>query len=255
MKSILYIASDDKKFVEGVSRLFLESAAKAVGDKKRFSVSLSGGGTPKKVYAHLATPYFKNRLPWSGMDFFWGDERCVPSDHQDSNYRMVREALFSKVTLSEKQIFRMKGEMEKPVEAARAYESELKAHFHLTKSPPQMDWVFLGIGEDGHIASLFPGTTGIHENQHWVISNFIEKLSSHRLSMTFPVFNNARKVVFLCSGTSKSHIVREMFREDISHNRYPAQRVKPVNGELVWFLDAAAATKLPLSIKEKAQYV
>lgn len=244
------VATTDQEFEKEAARLFLESSVKAVRDHGAFYAALSGGSTPKKIYALLADDYFRSRVPWADVHLFWGDERCVPPDHPESNYRMVKEALLSRVSIPEGHVHRMPGEVSPPREGARSYENHLKSFFKISVSLPPLDLIFLGVGEDGHTASLFPHTAALNEMNHYVASLFVENLSSHRLTLTLPVINHAKRVVFLASGAAKAGVIRDIFREDLPVNRYPAQRVRPENGELIWLIDKAAAAKLPKEMEQ-----
>ena len=249
------ICKDEATYLKEASRLILDSITTAVKERSSASIALSGGNTPKKIYLQLAESYFRGRIPWRDLNIFWGDERCVPPDHPDSNYRMAKETFLSKVSIPSNHIFRIPAEMENPREAAKSYENTLRAFFKVRESMPKFDLILLGLGEDGHTASLFPGTTAEKEKQHWVVANFVEKLSAKRISLTFPIINNARRVLFHCSGASKAKIVREVFRDDISMDRYPAQRVRPNGGELIWLLDQGASSKLPSTVTAEAIHV
>ena len=199
----------------------------------------------------LASPDFRDPIDWSRVHLFWGDERCVPPDHPDSNFRMVREALLTKIQIPNKNIHRMLGERE-PAEAAAAYEAELKEFFGAERGGwPRFDLIFLGLGEDGHTASLFPGTAALEENEHPVAVVYVERLHSYRLTLTLPVINAAAQVTFLVSGASKAMIVREILVSDSASSNYPAARVRPTEGRLTWLIDTDAAKELPLSITQR----
>lgn len=251
----LLIAGDEAAFRREAARLVAESSAAAVAERKRFILALAGGSTPKRVYEQLADPFFRMRIAWERAHFFWGDERCVPPDDGESNYLMAKRALLDPLSIPPARVFRMKGEMEPPEAAARDYQNAMKAFFRQDLSIPRFDFMFLGIGNDGHTASLFPRTAALDESERWVVSNRVEALQATRLTLTYPVLNAARRIVFLVSGEGKSEIVREIFREDASPNRFPAQRVRPDAGELIWLLDRPAASKIPRSASEVATVV
>jgi len=186
---------------------------------------------------------FGNRLDWQKTFFFFGDERHVPPTDPESNYRMADESLLSKLNIPQENIFRIPAELADSGEAARAYEETLQQFFQFAPgSFPSLDAVLLGMGPDGHTASLFPGTTALDERQHWVVANWVEKFSVFRITLTFPVLNSARAVMFLISGGEKAEMVRRALRDPAAG--LPCQQVRPENGELIWFLDEAAAAKL-----------
>jgi 6-phosphogluconolactonase len=234
---ILKTAAD---LFEAAAAEFTAQAAKAVGDNGRFTVALSGGSTPKTLYSLLATT---PGIPWDKIYFFWGDERHVPPDHPESNYRMVREALLSKVPVPAENIFRIRAEEQGAAAAARQYEQALKDFFHLAPGKfPRFDLILLGIGTDGHTASLFPGTAALNETQRLVVANWVPTFNTDRLTFTFPVLDAAAYVMFLASGTDKAPILHEILEN--SSAGLPSQRVRPSNGKLVWLVDEAAASEL-----------
>jgi 6-phosphogluconolactonase len=214
----------------------------AVAARGRCSVALSGGNTPRGAYSLLAEQH-KNTLSWDKVFIFFGDERHVPPDHPDSNYRMAREALLSRVPVPEQNVFRVRGELPADLAADR-YESELRAFFRMTGGGwPRFDLILLGIGDDGHTASLFPGTSALKEQSRLVVGNWVEKFQSYRITFTYPVLNHASEVVFLVSGKSKSEILRDIF-DPAKRGNYPAQDVQPENGRLLWIADRDAASRL-----------
>ena len=221
---------------------FVASASAAIAGAGRFAVALAGGSTPKALYALLSSAELRGRLDWPRVHFFWGDERCVPPDHQDSNFRMARETLLDRVPLPAQNIHRMAGEAE-PLAAAAAYESELRRFFGV--GPPRFDLVLLGLGEDGHTASLFPGSAALEEKQRLAVAVYVETLRSHRLTLTLPALNAAAHVLFLVAGASKEAIVRKVFGTKAAATQYPAARIEPSNGRLTWLMSADAAGGLP----------
>ena len=202
------------------------------------TVALSGGSTPKLMFQILAEQ-FRERVDWSTIQFFWSDERHVPPDHPESNYRMANEALLSHVPVSAASVHRIRGENPDAADAASEYEQTI---VQVTQEPlPRLDLIFLGIGTDGHTASIFPGSEVLHETNRLVAAPYVEKFQSYRITMTLPLLNNGATVVFLVSGAEKAQIVKEVFEGE---NKYPAQAVKPTHGELVWMLDKEAAAYL-----------
>ncbi|MFN0158368.1 MAG: 6-phosphogluconolactonase [Bacteroidota bacterium] len=226
----------------GTAEEIVRIAIEAQRRSGRVALALSGGSTPRGVFELLGSRAFSAKVNWSHVHLFWADERCVPPDLPESNFRMVQETLLTKIDIPERNIHRMKGEL--PIEkAAVQYEKELKAHFPVEKGEwPRFDLIMLGLGEDGHTASLFPGTDGINESGLWVTSVFVERLQSHRLTLTFPVINSARSVMFLVSGSAKARILKEVVEGE--RMMYPAQRVRPANGTLIWMCDYEATRLL-----------
>jgi 6-phosphogluconolactonase len=229
---------------EAATKLFTARAAEAVSARGRFTAALSGGKTPVAIYASLAQAPFISQIPWALVHLFWGDERCVPPDHGDSNYRMTREFLLDHVPIPPANIHRMPGEMA-PAEAAARYEKELREFF----SPhgdgfPVFDFILLGLGEDGHTASLFPGTRAIREAARWVLGHYVDAQKGWRITLTPPVINAARTVVFTVSGAGKAAIMKEILEGPSRPDTLPAQIVRPADGTLLWMLDREAAALL-----------
>jgi 6-phosphogluconolactonase len=219
---------------------FAALAADAVARHGRFCVALSGGSTPKSLYALLAT---RPSIPWDEICFFWGDERHVPPDNPDSNYRTANEFLLSKVPVRPENIFRIHAEEKDADVAAREYEQTIRTFFRLQPGElPRFDLIFLGTGPEGHTASLFPGSSALNEKTRLVVATWVEKFNTYRITFTFPVLNQAACVTFLVSGVDKAPIVREVLEN--GNAGLPAQRVRPVDGRLLWMLDRAAASGL-----------
>ena len=219
---------------------FAKRASEAVQLRGRFCVALSGGSTPKTLYALLASGAIP-AIPWEKIFLFWGDERHVPPDDPESNYRMVREALLSKVPVPAGNVFRIKAEDPDAARAAADYERALISFFNLRPGEfPRFDLIFLGLGSEGHVASLFPDSAAMNEKKHLVVSNWVEKFKTDRITFTYPVLNNAACVMFLASGQSKAAIVKQVL-EDGGEN-LPAKRVRPSDGDVLWFLDKDAAS-------------
>jgi 6-phosphogluconolactonase len=187
----------------------------------------------------------RSRMPWGRVHFFWGDERHVPPDHPDSNYRMASEAMLSKVPVPVENIHRIRAENPDAGKAAEDYEQELRGFFKLEPGQlPAFDCVFLGMGPDGHTASLFPATKALHERKRLVVSNWVDKFQSFRITMTAPVLNNADMVIFLVSGEEKAEPLREVLEGEKQTDRFPSQLIEPTHGKLLWLVDRAAARKL-----------
>lgn len=220
---------------------FSTLAAEAVRERGRFCVALSGGSTPKGLYELLAAGAAP--VAWENVCIFWGDERHVPPDDPESNYRMANEALLSKVPIPPQNIFRILGEEKDAPVAAKKYENTLVKFFDLNANEfPRFDLVLLGIGPEGHTASLFPGTAALQEKQRLVVANWVEKFHTDRITFTLPVLNNAAEVIFLASGQDKADILRQVLERPLGE--FPAQMIRPRNGQLVWLLDQDAASEL-----------
>lgn len=222
----------------------MRTATDAVAQRGRFTIALSGGSTPKNLYNLLATNA-RTALPWDQMYFFFGDERHVPPTDPESNYRMANEAMLSKVPVPTANVFRFAAENPDAAAVADEYQKTIEKFFQLKSGEiPQFDLILLGMGPDGHTASLFPGTAGLHEKSRLVIANWVEKLKTHRLSLTLPVLNASRCVAFLVSGTDKAGVLKTVLEENVPGEQYPAKLVRPTDGNLIWFLDRAAASAL-----------
>ena len=234
----LRVYDDARQLSEAAARMFVEEARRRIDESGRFAVALAGGSTPKATYEILAREYGgPEDLDWSKVHAFFGDERSVPPDHEDSNYRVAQEALLSHVPVGS--VHRMRGEME-PREAAALYEKELEEFFG---GPPVLDLVLLGIGEDGHTASLFPDTPALDARDRWAVENPVEKLNTTRLTLTVPAVDAARKVAFLVAGEGKAEALEEILEGDANPHKYPAKLVRP-EAELAWMVDRAAARLL-----------
>jgi 6-phosphogluconolactonase len=217
------------------------SAAEAIARAGRFAVALSGGNTPRALYTKLAGEPFRSRIAWDRIHFFWGDERSVPADHADSNYRMTYETLLARVPVPPANIHRIETERG-AAEAAAAYEAALRDFFALWPGVfPRFDLILLGLGEEGHTASLFPGSAALAERERLVTAVYVEKLKTDRITLTLPVLNSAAEIAFLVSGRSKAEVVKQALRDRAD---LPAARVSPSDGRLLWFLDQEAAAFL-----------
>jgi 6-phosphogluconolactonase len=224
---------------------FIRAATESIAKRGRFTVALSGGSTPKNMYALIAANA-STTLPWAQMFFFWGDERHVPPDDPESNYRMAYEALLSKVPVPAENIFRVPTENPDATVAAATYDQTLRKFFEVAQGEfPRFDLILLGLGPDGHTASLFPETAALQEKSQLVVANWVEKFKTNRITFTLPVLNAARCVAFLVSGIDKAAVLREVLESDASGEKYPSKLVRPSDGKLIWFVDRAAASELP----------
>ncbi len=241
----IHICPDGVAIAEAVARRWGELAAAAIADRGVFHVALAGGGTPRLLYETLAAPPWRDTLDWSRTQVFFGDERSVAPDHDESNFRMARESLLDHVPLPAANIHRMAGEHRPLDEAADAYAATLEALLPRDDSGcPVFDLVLLGLGPDGHVASLFPDTPILRERGRWVAAVYVEKLQTWRLSLTFPVLDAARHLLLMVAGENKRQIVQAVLGDDSGADRYPVQMLRP-HGELAWYLDEAAARDLP----------
>jgi 6-phosphogluconolactonase len=233
----LIVHETPQELAHTAARDLIARAQEAIAERGRFAVALAGGSTPKATYEILARDY-TDELDWSKVHVFFGDERTVSPDHEDSNYRMTQEALLSRVPVGS--VHRMRCELP-PEEAAAAYEVELREFFGPSEEPPRFDLILLGIGEDGHTASLFPHTPALDVTDRWVAANPVEKLDTIRLTLTVSVINAARAVNFLVAGEGKAGALREILEGDADPHEYPAKFIRPEDGDLTWMVDRTAA--------------
>ncbi len=232
------IYNDADALARAVAQHIVTVANETRSMRRPFTVALAGGSTPRSAYLRLAQPDFAERVDWERVHLFWGDERCVPPDHAESNYRTVRETLLDHVPIPEANVHRMRGELP-PEKAAQLYETEVRELFYELEVTG-FDLILLGLGEDGHTASLFPGTDALEAKQRWVVANAVETLGVHRLTLTLPAINAAEDVAFIVSGERKRVILRHVLTSDPDKPLLPAQRVQPKNGRLIWMMDRAA---------------
>lgn len=240
---IVKVSSDLIDLSRQAAEFFVAKASNAIDRSGRFIVSLSGGSTPKALY-HLLSSEFGNRLDWSMVHIFIGDERFVPIDSNESNFRMVNETLFGPLQIPDSNIYRWRTELDSAEAAAADYDTRMAHFFELNPGEfPRFDLTLLGLGEDGHTASLFPESPALKITDRLAVANWVEKLDTNRLTLTFPVINNSAICAFLVAGESKATILAEI-HNPASPAVYPAQQVRPVDGDLYWFMDKAAASKL-----------
>jgi 6-phosphogluconolactonase len=240
LKDDIRILPDPESLAQAAATIFADAADHAIADHGRFSVALSGGTTPRKLFRILGTIYC-DTVKWNSVQLFWTDERSVPPDHKESNYKLAYDELISKVSIPHGNIHRILGELA-PAEAAKEYIEAAQSHFG-TKGIPVFDLILLGLGQDGHTASLFPGSTVLQEQDHFAVPSYSESVGNWRVTLTLPVVNNAVNIVFLVSGKSKSGIVSKILSEGRRH-LYPASLVNPIKGQITWLLDREAASEL-----------
>jgi 6-phosphogluconolactonase len=236
------IFADAAELAREAARRFAGLAEAFTNDAGRFTVALSGGSTPKAMFQILAEKPFADSLPWPSIYFFWGDERCVPPDHAESNYRMANETLLSMVPVPRENILRIPAEDEDHERAAAIYSETLQTFF--AEEQPGFDLVFLGMGADGHTASLFPGTTALCADGGVAAANYVDKLQSWRITLTADAINRARNVIFLVAGADKAPALKEVIQGPRNPKQYPSQLILPSHGALLWMVDEAAAKLL-----------
>lgn len=237
----LTVFPDHEAFVHGTAEVIVALVDAAVAATGRCTLAVAGGSTPRPVYERLASPACAGRIPWDRVHIFFGDERCVPPDDERSNYRMVREALLDRVPVPASQVHRIVGE-EPPHAAAADYERTLRGCFP-GSAPPAFDLICLGLGDDGHTASLFPGGDGLRESERWAVPQ-PAVAGIRRVTLTPPVLNAAREVIFLVEGAGKARVVQEVLTGPHEPDRLPAQIVAPARGRVRWLVDAAAGARL-----------
>jgi 6-phosphogluconolactonase len=235
------VVPDSFALAQAGAREFARSAGDAIEDRGIFRVVLSGGSTPRALYARLTGAPWRRLIRWDRARFLFGDERCVPPDHARSNYRLAREKLLDPLKIPARHVLRMKGEAE-PARAARDYEESIRRWF--SGRPARFDLVLLGLGEDGHLASLFPSTAALALSRRLVAANYVPGFSEWRITMTFRAINSARRVIFLVSGPEKARAAAKILKKRRGWQDLPASRVAPRRGTLLWLLDEAAASKL-----------
>jgi 6-phosphogluconolactonase len=232
------ILPDAEAVAHTAARIFSSAAAVAISQRGRFSAVLSGGKTPQQLYRMLADAY-REHIRWDLTHLFWSDERCVPADHEQSNFRLAREELISRISIPAGNIHRVKGELA-PEEAAKKYEHDLRTHFG-PEGIPAFDLILLGLGSDGHAASLFPGAETLSETERLAVPAFSASAGNWRVTLTLPVLNSSPLVVFLVTGKTKAEIVTEILAKG-KRDPYPAGAISPQHGRIVWLLDSDAAS-------------
>jgi len=244
------ICADADAISREAATRFVDAARDATERDGKFSVALSGGSTPRKLFEKLALPETQSRVDWNAVHLFWSDERAVPPDDKDSNFHTAHESLITHIPIPEANIHRIAGEQAQvsdagAEQAAAEYEAEIRRVLQTPDNEmPRFDLIMLGMGADGHTASLFPTTTALDETARGVVSVWVEKMNTRRVTFTFPLLNHAAHVMFLIGGADKSHTLRDVLQPENEAAKYPSQRVKPTNGKLTWLIDEAAASEL-----------
>jgi 6-phosphogluconolactonase len=240
--STFHVFPDNQSFVKGSADFIAGLAAQAIDARGRFTIALSGGGTPRPIYARLAASDYRDRMDWSRVHVFFGDERCVPPDDERSNYRMARLALLDQVPLPAENIFRIRGE-DDPALAALLYEEQIR-RLYRAASTPAFDLILLGMGDNGHTASLFPGTAALRETTRLVVPQYVEVMTTWRVTFTAPLINAARQVAFMAEGAGKADMLWNVLEGPFQPDVWPSQLIQPTDGELHWLVDAAAAARI-----------
>jgi 6-phosphogluconolactonase len=240
------ILPDAAAIARRAAERIIESAAAAVKERGVFTISLAGGSTPKTLYTLLATdPAFKSKMPWDKTQFFFGDERHVPPDDSESNFRMANESMLSKLSLKPEQVLRIKAEYDDAEKAAKEYEQTLRSSFKLSDGQlPRFDVLLLGMGDEGHTLSLFPGTKALHDNGRLVMTNWVGKFFTTRITTTAPVASNSALVIFMITKADKALALKAVLEGPYEPEQLPSQLIQPKNGKLLWLLDTTAASKL-----------
>jgi 6-phosphogluconolactonase len=241
MKAKLNILKSPDDVVLNLAHLFVTLAGQAIADRDRFTVALSGGSSPKKLYELLASDAFKNKVEWENVYFFFGDERFVPKTDKDSNYLMVKTALFDPLEIDSDNIFAV-DTSESPEAAAADYTAQIAKFFG--DAPLNFDLVLLGLGDNSHTASLFPHTSVLHDDSVSVKSVYLTDQQVYRITFTAPLINEAHHIAFLVYGEGKSEAVHHILEDSRDIENYPAQLIAPAHGEVIWYLDEAAASKI-----------
>lgn len=240
--TIIHIAEDHQEWIASSAEFIAAAAQQALSERGRFVLALSGGSTPRPVYQSLPETWQRHKLSWHQVLILWSDERCVALDHPRSNYRMAHEAMLERIDIPPENIHPMRCSGD-PAAAAQAYEAELRVVYpHLDW--PNIDLLLLGLGTDGHTASLFPHSSALEQRERWVVSNEPAQVELPRLTLTIPAINAARRIAFLVAGADKAGIIHKILGRDGEKSGFPAEAINPSDGELHWLLDRAAAGEL-----------
>ena len=252
MEREIRILADGAAIAKRAAQEFIQAATVAAQEKGAFSVSLAGGKTPKALYSLLVTdPALRSQVPWDKIQLFFGDERHVPPDHPDSNFHMATEAIISKSPMKPEQVTRIKGEYPDAGQAALEYEKALREYFKLKDGEyPRFDLVLVGMGNEGHTLSLFPGTKALHADGRIAVRNWVGKLYAERITLTAPAASNAVQVIFMVTGADKAPALKAVLEGPFEPEQLPAQLLQPKNGKLLWLVDTAAGSMLSIGIRE-----
>jgi len=245
------ILADGAAIARRAAQEFVQAAASAVREKGSFNIALAGGSTPKALYSLLVNdPTLRSQVPWDKMHLFFGDERHVAPDHPDSNFRMATEAMISKSPMKPEQVTRIKGEYPDAGQAALEYEEALREYFKLKNGEyPRFDFMLVGMGNEGHTLSLFPGTKALHADGRIAVRNWVGKLYAERITLTAPAASNAARVIFMVTGADKAPALKAVLEGPFEPEQLPAQLLQPKNGKLLWLVDTAAGSMLSAGIR------
>jgi 6-phosphogluconolactonase len=246
------ILADGAAIAKRAAQEFVQAAGAAVSARGSFNVALAGGSTPKALYGLLVNdPALRSQVPWDKTHLFFGDERHVPPDHPDSNFRMASEAMISKSPLKREQVTRIKGEYPDADQAALEYEKALRDYFHLkSEDYPNFDLLLVGMGNEGHTLSLFPGTKALHADGRIAVRNWVGKLDTDRITLTAPAASNSAEILFMVTGADKAPALKSVLEGPFEPEQLPAQSLQPKNGKLLWLVDAAAGSMLTTGIRD-----
>jgi 6-phosphogluconolactonase len=254
-KETLRVSKDVEQLADDLAGHLIELSKETINQTGKFTIALSGGSTPKALFEALKKPEYSSKFPWDKTYFFWSDERCVPPYDHESNFAMAWTTLLSHVNIPHSNVLRFEGQEENPAKSASNYEATIKDFFGT--EIPAFDLIMLGLGEDGHTASLFPGTKALNEEKKLVCQNWVEKLNCFRLTFSYPLINAAQSVYFMVAGASKQNILKSVLDDKYSSSDngqravYPAGRVAPIDGELLWYTDEAAIAELSASCMDQ----
>lgn len=237
----IIVSESQEDLVNQAVSIIIKNANGSIAENGNFSLVLSGGSTPEPIYRKLSSSEYVSKIDWSKVNLFWGDERPVPPTHPDSNYRMARENLIDHLPIPAKNIYRIKGELD-PQAAAAEYQTAIKTFFG--DNLISFDLILLGLGDDGHTASLFPNTAALDNTKQLVVENHIGKFDTTRITLTYPAINAASTILFIVSGENKAAALKAVIEEDNLNNMYPAKGISPVNGNSIWLVDNQAAQLL-----------
>lgn len=240
---MIRIFSDLEKLNTFAAEKFVEIADNAIKNRGFFTVALAGGSTPKSLYQLLSSENFRDKINWSKVFFFFGDERNVSPDNEESNFKMANENLFKSLKINDENIFRWQTELTNADKIAADYEEKI-GHFFESKTQMQFDLILLGMGADGHTASLFPETKALQETEKIAVANYVEKLDTTRLTLTFPTINNARNIIFLVAGEEKAETLLDVLEGEFEPEKFPSQNIRPKDGNLFWLIDKGVAKLL-----------
>lgn len=245
MKRKIHIFPDLETLNQSAAEMFIRIGSEAIRKSGRFTAALAGGSTPESLYRLFSGEQFKDQIEWRKVFFFFGDERNVSPENEQSNFRMANENLFLPLQIPDENIFRWRTELKNAENIAEEYEKTIRVFFNLSENEfPRFDLILLGMGDDGHTASLFPFTEALSENKKIAAANEVEKLATVRLTLTFPVFNNAANIFFLVAGENKTETLQAVLEGDSQPEKYPSQNVNPENGSIYWLVDERAAKML-----------